>query len=395
MSTKLTPPQNHTLAEAIDQAMAKALVLVVDDQLPNIQAVGALLVQAGYDVMPALSGEQALQRCEQRTPDIVLLDMRMPGMDGFEVCLKLHELPRTCDVPVIFLTAAHERDPLVRAFECGAVDYITKPFVAEELLARVKTHLELKSSRDRLAQLAQERAELTQVVAHDLKNPLAGILMGTETLAKASLDEVQVSALNAIRDSANRCLAFIDEYLGRWAQSDQLRQLPLSPLQLKPILQDALAALRPVAEAQGVGLHLSMQDDPEVIANARSVRHIIDNLVSNAIKYGARDSVIELEAAVGRSGLLRINVADRGPGVPADQQCNLFKRYVRLPGAEAAHSSGLGLAISKDEAERMGGHIWYEDREGGGALFVLMLPLAERGAEAQASKAGCQVQLSR
>lgn len=368
-----TPKQ---LAEAVEDATAKALVLVVDDQPPNIQAVGALLVNAGYDVMPALSGEQALQRCEQRTPNLVLLDMRMPGMDGFEVCAKLREHPRTSDVPVIFLTAAHEREVLVRAFESGAVDYVTKPFVAEELLARVKTHLDLKSTRDRLSQLAQERAELTQVVAHDLKNPLAGILMGTETLGKASLAPPQAAALSAIRDSADRCLAFIDEYLGRWAQSDQLRTVEMQAMLIKPILQDALAALRPVAEAQGIALHLSMNDDPEVMANARSLRHIIDNLVSNAIKYGGKGTV-DVDAGVGRSGMLRITISDRGAGVPSDQRDNLFKRYVRLPGADAAHSSGLGLAISKEEAERMGGHLWYEDRDGGGASFALVLPLAE------------------
>lgn len=357
-------------------AAHKSLILVVDDQAPNIQAVGALLVQGGYDVMPALSGEQALQRCEQRTPDLVLLDMRMPGMDGFEVCQRLRELPRTRDVPVIFLTAAHEREVLVRAFESGAVDYVTKPFVSEELLARVKTHLELKSTRDRLAQLAQERAELTQVVAHDLKNPLAGILMAVDNLAKASLAPQQSGSVEAIRDSANRCLSFIDEYLGRWAQSEQPRHIELSATRLKPILQDALAALRPVAEATGMSLHLSMHDDPAVMTNPRSVRHLIDNLVSNAIKYGGKTEVIELEAGIGRSGMLRLTVGDRGPGVPPEQRENLFKRYVRLPGVQAAHSSGLGLAISKEEAERMGGHLWYEDRDGGGALFTLVLPLA-------------------
>jgi len=363
--------------EHLTMADVKSLILVVDDHPPNIQAVGSLLVQEGYDVMPALSGEQALQRCMQRTPDLVLLDMRMPGMDGFTVCQKLHDDLRTRDTPVIFLTAAHEREALVQAFESGAVDYVTKPFVSEELLARVKTHLELKSSRDRLAQLAQERAELTQVVAHDLKNPLAGILMGAESIAKLDLPALQRTALQGIQDSANRCLQFIDEYLGRWAKGDEPRSVELSRLRIKPILQDALAALRPVAEAQNIHLRLSVPGDPEVLANPRSVRHIIDNLLSNAIKYGAKNEAIDVEANVGRSGLLRVSVGDRGSGVPANQQQNLFKRYTQLPGSNAAHSSGLGLAISKDEAERMGGHIWYEDRDGGGALFVLMLPLAD------------------
>jgi signal transduction histidine kinase len=358
-------------------APAKPLILVVDDQAPNIQAVGALLVQGGYEVMPAMSGEQALQRCEQRTPQLALMDMRMPGMDGAAVCAKLRENPRTADLPVIFLTAALERDVLVQAFESGAVDYVTKPFVAEELLARVRTHLDLKAARDRLAQLAQERAELTQVVAHDLKNPLAAILLATEKLGRAGLAGAEAAALTAIGSSATRCLAFIDDYLGRWGAAESGRAVETAPLLVKPVLQDALAALRPIAEQAGYRLHLSMKDDPEVRANAVSVRHIIDNLVSNAIKYGGGCGTVAVEAKVGRSGMLRVSVADEGPGVPRDQQANLFKRFVQLPGQQAAHSSGLGLAISKQEAERMGGHLWYEDRDGGGAVFVLMLPLVE------------------
>lgn len=358
-------------------APPKSLILVVDDQTANIQAVGALLVQGGHDVMPATSGEQALQRCEQRTPNLVLLDMRMPGMDGFAVCAKLRENPRTSDVPVIFLTAAHEREMLVKAFESGAVDYVTKPFVATELLARVRTHLELKAARDHMAQLAQERAELTQVVAHDLKNPLAGILMATQTLAKASLSPAQSIALAGIGESANRCLAFIDDYLGRWGRSEQRRAVECAPMLIKPILQDSIAALRPLAEAEGQTLHLSMKDDPEVMANALSVRHIVDNLISNAIKYGGKPGAIEVEAVVGRSGMLRVSVSDTGPGVPQDQQGKLFKRFVKLPGQEVAHSSGLGLAISREEAERMQGHLWYDDRDGGGSRFSLALPLVE------------------
>src|SRR5688572_14392244 len=135
-------------------------VLVVDDQEPNLRLVGTVLTQAGYDVMPALTGEQALARIKARVPDVALLDMLMPGMDGFQLAERLRDDERTADVPIIFLTASNEREGLVRAFESGAVDYLTKPFVAEELVARVRTHLELKLVKDHLARIAREREEL-------------------------------------------------------------------------------------------------------------------------------------------------------------------------------------------------------------------------------------------
>ena len=358
--------------------MDRALILVVDDQPPNVQAVGSLLTAADYDVMPALSGEQALARCKSRVPSLVLLDMRMPGMDGFQVCQALRDDPRTADVPIIFLTAAHERETLVEAFRQGAVDYVAKPFVAEELLARVRTHLDLKRARDELSTIAQERADLTQIVAHDLKNPLASILSAVELIESRPHDaEERARVLATIRDSANRCVEFIDTYLGKWALSDSPRRLDVQPLMLSPLVRVAVEGLRQRAANAGVTIGINVADDPRVVANATAVRHVLDNLISNALRYGARGGQIDIKVETGRSGMGRVSVSDRGPGVPADKRPQLFKRYVRAhEGESPRHSSGLGLAISKQEIGRMGGHLWYEDRAGGGATFSFVLPLA-------------------
>lgn len=356
--------------------MSKTLILVVDDQPPNIQAVAALLSRDGYEVMPALSGEQALTRCAQRVPDLVLLDMRMPVMDGFAVCQKLQDNPRTRDVPVIFLTAAHERETLVEAFRQGAVDYVTKPFVAEELLARVRTHIELKAARDHLRQIAQERADLTQIVAHDLKNPLSGILVAADLIERG--DHPARDLLGDIRKSVTRCLEFIDTYLGRWAQSDEQRTMDVSPMRLLPIVNGAVQGLELLAQQRSMSLSVDAVSDPEVLGNATAVRHVLDNLLSNALRYAPAGSVVDVRCEVGRSGMGRVSVCDRGPGIAAEAQKNLFKRYAKGNGSDSvAHSSGLGLAIAKEEVARMGGHLWYEDREGGGAVFSFVLPLVE------------------
>lgn len=359
--------------------MDKDPVLVVDDQSSNIEVVTALLQRAGYEVDAACSGAQALERCRQRAPALVLLDMRMPQMDGFQVCESLRRNPRTEDVPIIFLTASRERDGLIQAFQHGAVDYVTKPFVAEELLARVRTHVELKRARDHLALIAQERADLTQIVAHDLKNPLASILFAVDLIERG--DKNPLHLVGDIRESARHCLSFIDSYLGRWAKSSAPRQLELQRLRLAPVIQATVESFNLICQGKRMQIAVQINDDPEVIGNATTVRHVLENLISNALRYAPAGTTVDVRCETGRSGMARVSVADRGPGVPRERQKQLFKRYVRMStGAQVAHSSGLGLAIAKEEVNRMSGHLWYEDRDGGGAVFSFVLPRA--GAEA-------------
>ncbi len=361
----------------IQAIAAHATILVVDDQPANVQTVGTLLAQRGYEVVTAHSGKEALQRCEETPPDLILLDMRMPGMDGFEVCSHLKARVDTATVPIVFLTAASERASVVRGFSAGAVDYVTKPFVEEELLARVKTHVALKRMHDDLTRVARERADLTQIVAHDLKNPLTAILLAAEGVNDLQGPDLEAN-LQTIRQSANRCIAFIDEYLGRWAMAEKVQMPERCKLKMQPILDAVAKELGPRAEGRGMKIVLNVSNDPEVLGNALVLHQIVDNLVSNAVKYGAAETIVEIGCAIGRSGLLRVTVADRGPGIPAEQTHRLFKRYSRISGgADVAHSSGLGLAMAKEQAERLGAHLWYESRDGGGAVFSLALPLAE------------------
>src|SRR5262245_30053313 len=162
--------------------LSKSLVLVVDDISKNLQVVGTLLRKEGYRIVPATSGAQALERVRAETPDLILLDLMMPEMDGLEVCRRLKADSATRSIPVIFLTASNEMEHLVSAFEVGAVDYVTKPFNPPELLARVRTHLELKHARDtivrygqELGRLNEEKNEFMGIAAHDLRNPLSAI----------------------------------------------------------------------------------------------------------------------------------------------------------------------------------------------------------------------------
>ncbi|MEO8429325.1 MAG: response regulator, partial [Verrucomicrobiota bacterium] len=199
---------------------APARILVVDDQPANIQVVGSVLGKLGHEIIPASDGPTALRRLALRVPDLILLDLLMPEMDGCEVCRRVHANPEWKDIPVIFLSAADDNDFIVRAFEAGGVDYITKPFNQAELASRVRTQLALKSARDRLKQLAEDKDELLGILTHDLKSHLIGMQMSADVLRdrKGSLDEASITRLcENISRSGGQLLAFVKEFLANSA----------------------------------------------------------------------------------------------------------------------------------------------------------------------------------
>ena len=375
MTTPADAPDDAAAIPA--SALGKPLVLVVDDQLANVQAVGSLLARSDLDVMPALSGEQALARLAQRAPDLILLDVMMPGMDGFEVCRRLRGDARHAAIPIIFLTAANERHLLVRAFAAGAVDYVTKPFVAEELLARVRTHIDLKRSRDHLARIARECNDLTQIVAHDLKSPLSSIRFSAlMLLQRLASDDRLRSLAESIRESTDDALRFVHDYLEQWAEGELKRRFERVPLDLSVLVRRVAERMQPAATSRGLVIAINALPSDPVFADWTAVSHVIENLISNAIKYGPADDRIDIEVGPGAPGMVRVAVCDRGPGLSEQAQKQLFQRYVRLGKRAAEDSSGLGLAIAKQDISQLGGHLWFESREGGGAVFAFDLPVA-------------------
>ena len=209
-----------------------ARILVVDDQPTNVQIVGAVLGKLGHEIIPANDGTTALKRLTVSQPDLILLDVLMPDMDGCELCLSMKKNPEWKDIPVIFLSAADDKDLIVRALDSGGVDYITKPFNHAELISRVRTQLTLKHTRDRLKQLAEDKDELTGILTHDLKNYLGGINMSAELLhnyvAKFNDERLRLLADNIFR-SSSLCLTFVKEFL---ANSAADHGLPLKPVKL-------------------------------------------------------------------------------------------------------------------------------------------------------------------
>lgn len=351
-------------------------VLVIDDQEPNVRLVGQLLARAGFEIVPALSGEDGLARALAMPPDLVLLDMRMPGMSGFDVLKALKASKKTRDVPVIFLTADNERESLARAFAAGAVDYITKPFVAEELLGRVNTHIHLKHSRDALKRFVSEKQQMVETIAHDLRNYFANVQFAGDMLRDPDLAlDSRMRLVESIRTSADSGVLFLQALLEH--QNAQEQGVSVENLSARKLLAETAEVLGRVAQAKGHNIITVLPDDVMVCAHRAGVLHVLQNLLSNALKFSPAGSEITLGAAL-YGKRVRLAVADRGPGISKSDQANLFQRYVRLTATptDGESSTGLGLALAKQRARTMDGELWYDDREGGGAVFTLELPSA-------------------
>ncbi len=328
-------------------------ILIVDDQERNIQVVGTTLAAFGFDFMTANSGEQALERVRNRIPDLVLLDVLMPGMDGFEVCQAFHEISGMEGVPVIFLSADDEKNTVVRALEGGGVDFITKPFNKAELLARVRTHLELKHNRDRLKELLTSREKFVEVMAHDLKNWVGGANFGAKMLVemKASLPEQAQKLSLTIDEASGKALEFIEEFLENTRSSRVDFELTRKRIDLAELCRESKSHCETSAAAKGIEIVLNVPEAAVFVDSDRvAVLRIVDNLLSNAVKFSPAGSRMALsldqEPAV-------LTVEDSGPGFTDEDHEQLFQPYTRLSARPTGGeiSTGLGLSVVKQLAD--------------------------------------------
>jgi two-component system sensor histidine kinase/response regulator len=351
-------------------------ILVVDDQPANLRAVSALLTRQGYEVFTAASGALAIALAQECRADLMLLDMMMPDMDGFALLTEIKQDPALRRVPAVFLTAAHDRELLLRAFDSGAVDYVTKPFMPEELLARVSAHVGLKQTRDRLERVARERQELVNLVAHDLKNPLTSVLFASDVLRNDGARPERVPRyLEMIHESAQDALGYIRRYLE--TQAAQTNGDGARDTSASVGWHELLGWLeaRYALQLESRGQRLNVQTPPQGSAAMDGVvlRQVTENLVTNAMKY-APQSDVDLHVRAAAPGYFQLRVEDRGPGIAAARRTQLFKPFSRLGERDDGLSSGLGLSLARQILESSGGGLWYEDRDGGGACFVVEVP---------------------
>ncbi len=367
-----------TSAPAFSNEAGTARILVVDDQPSNIQIVGAVLGGLGHEIIPAADGPTALRRVALRSPDLILLDMLMPGMGGCEVCRQLKENSDWKDIPVIFLSAADDKDLIVRALDSGGVDYITKPFNHAELISRVRTQLALKTARDWLKQLAEDRDELLGILAHDLKNYLGGIHMSAELLGgsirRFNDERVTLLAENILRSSA-LSLALVKEFLANSA-ADHGLILKSTTLNLADVTTAVIQQHQEAARRKQLEIQTDFPGGAVLVrADALALDQVLHNLISNAIKFSpsGRKIFVTIRPANGQGECV---IRDEGPGFTLEDKTRMFKRYGRLSarptGGEA--STGLGLSIVRKLIQEMKGELSCSSVPGNGVTFTIRLP---------------------
>lgn len=372
-----------------DLALHKPTIMIVDDQPQNVKIVRDLLTIAmRYEVTEASSGEDALALLKKSTPDLILLDVMMPEMDGVETCKRIKENPEQADIPIIFLSAADDKNLIVQALESGGVDYVTKPFSRAELLTRVRTHLALKSARDSLKTLAEDKDELLGILTHDLKNHLGGMQMSAQLmhdrLARQPADAKFSQLVDNILLDTSQMLAFVKEFLAN-STAERTLQFSAEPLNLAQAAAQTVRQYQIAAERKDIQFSCELDSSPQsmISADPIAVKQILDNLISNAIKFSNSNKSIRVSVHPINGDCVECRIADQGPGFTDEDKAHMFRRYSRLSARPTAGepSTGLGLSIVKKLTEAMHGRLLLESTPGEGSTFIVRLPKPRRPTE--------------
>ena len=357
-----------------------ANILIVDDIPANLKVLGDILKSEGYKVRPVPSGALALQVAEKERPDLILLDIMMPDMDGYEVCRRIKANPRLNDIPIIFISALNETNDVVKALKSGGVDYITKPFQAEEVIARVHTHVKLYQQSIELQNLNITKDKFFSIIAHDLKGPMGGFKGMTELLAEhipnMTMDEVQ-EHLGTLRDSSSNLFRLLENLL-QWARLQQ-GSIPYNPepIYLQSIVMESIGPIQESAKHKDIEITQDISGQLKVFADNNMLQTVLRNLLSNAVKFTINGGNVNLIAKTTDNKNIEISIIDSGIGMSPEMIDNLFRldSPSGRPGTAGEPSTGLGLLLCKEFIEKNGGKIQVESEVGKGSVFILTIPL--------------------
>lgn len=370
--------------------LAGRKILVVDDDRVNVRILSGILKTEGYDLAEADTGDRALQRYAEFRPHLVLLDVLMPGIDGIEACRRLKATYGAQCAPVIFVTAKTQSEDVVEGLGAGAVDYLTKPFNAKEVLARIRTHLQNQFLLEQQSALVEQLSKANQsknrflgMAAHDLRNPLASIRGIAEFLrdgAVGPLNPDQVELVETIHGAAHSMLDLVNQLLDLATIEAGELKLSVAEHNLAELVTKCAAMINREAAKKQTHVVFEPPAQPVVVAmDAAKIRQVVDNLLSNAVKYSPPGSVITAVVSVdAATGHCSFAVRDQGPGIPEDERHRLFKDFSRLSvkptGGEK--STGLGLAICRKIVDAHRGAIVAENLPQRGCEFRVTLPVS-------------------
>jgi K+-sensing histidine kinase KdpD len=363
------------------------IIMFVDDEPENLRLLEALFSPTHYLLRFFTSGEQALAAALEETPDLLLLDVRMPGMDGYEVCRCFKANERLCTIPVLFLSAGTSKEEITQGFDSGGIDYITKPFREAEVLARVRNHLALSKAYAKLAkqhtylkELEQQRDTYVHMLVHDMRSPLLAMLCHLKVLESCGaqkLGEADMMSLQAAIHSARMLSRMVSTVVDLSRMEHTQLSLKCQPVAVAELFQSAKNQVLDPLSVRRVTEQITDGCPPVVCDCEWSVR-IVAHLLANAIKYSPEPSDIVMGAEPDLRGGVRLWIKDQGPGIPSEEQEKLFQKFKVAPHVkhEGASSTGFGLAFCKLATEAQGGTIGVESEPGCGSLFWFTLPVA-------------------
>jgi two-component system, sensor histidine kinase and response regulator len=360
-------------------------ILIVDDNFINLQIMSHILQSEPYKIITARNGIDAIELAKLNKPDLILLDLMMPVMNGFEVTENILNDSSTKDIPILFVTCKDSEDEIIKGYNAGAVDYITKPFNPEELKKRVRTHLTLnllkekiEKNENKLKDLIEEKKELMAVTIHDLKSPLYNIQMISkimhedETLTKSELKEYS----QAIVNTSDRILDLIKNLLEFSLLDDGKMKYSPERFDISKIIENSLENYRIRAKEKEIILNYECKSANTVIfADPKLTYQVVDNLVSNVLKFSPRGKNAYIKLFE-HNDSLQLEIQDEGPGLTEDDKKKLFHKFTKLSTRPTGDefSTGLGLSIVKKYVESMNGKIWAESDGSSGAKFIVQLP---------------------
>ena len=369
---------------------SKSSILVVDDVPDNLRLLSEVLTRQGYEVRSAISGPIALAVVPNIQPDLILLDVNMPHMDGYEVCENLKADQQTCEIPVIFLSAMGETIDKVRAFQVGGVDYITKPFQIQEVVVRIENQLNLRRMQMKLSQalvkeqeLSRLRSKFISMVSHDFRTPLCSIQGFAELLRHYNQNlstEKQEQYFDRINASVQHLLSLLDEVLLIGSFEAGKIECRLAPVRLESFCQELVETFQ-ISLNSCHKLYLSLSANIErfhLETDPSLLQQILFNLLSNAAKYSPDSSEIQLDIQYLNQQIV-FRVIDRGIGIPPESLSLLFDSFYRCGNVGEIKGTGLGLAIVKRCVDALKGEIYVESHLGQGTTFTVRLPAALAG----------------
>jgi two-component system sensor histidine kinase/response regulator len=363
-------------------------ILIADDNSIDLQILTLTLQNEAYQLFSAQNGKDALRLAQQVKPDLILLDVKMPGIGGFEVCQKLKASKATMNISIIFLSALDEQVNKLQGLNIGGEDYITKPFSPEEVSARVRVHLALCAKRKELEQLREQdqqyfarinaiRDGILEQMEHDVKSPLASIKVSTHLINRHTRD--QDSRIEGYTERINQAVdetLHVMEHLLEIAKLETGRSTRMKPVAIESFIQRVIIAYQALAEIKDIQFLIHFETHPGAMAyfDPDQMQRVISNLLSNALKYTATKGTVSLTVRL-ENQTLHLAVSDTGRGISEGDIPKIFDRLYRVPlDDEQIEGTGLGLYIVKSIVEQHGGVIEVQSQVHKGSTFVVSIP---------------------